>query len=688
MNAPPDAERVRSLLTRASRRRATIALLRASTVAIAVATIVVLVLWLAGTLTPSTLPIVAAAAVVLQIALAIVTKNQHASLIDAAKAIEQRAPSRNLVVTSAELLHHPPPLKPHIVELVHAHAANRARDINVDRLFAVRGSWVMFVAAIGVYGCTSVLLAGRPAPARIARAAAPVAARISRVDAVVLPPAYTRKPPVTLLDPTEIRALAGSRVSLNIVSGADRLGIETMAGTQTISRDGSGVLHVDIAADRDGFVALAPIAGSERQTSKRLIALVVDADQAPLVRIDTPGRDLFVASTNESIPVVVSSTDDIGLADLRVTYTTVTGTGEDFTFHEGELPLQLTRTDGQHWNGTATLALNRLSLSPGDTVVYRAIAKDVRPGAASIESDSFMVHLSAPDRAIVGGFTIDDDFNRYAISQQMVIVKTERLIAQRPRVAAAAFLDQATEIAAEQRRVRAEFVFMMGGETEDLNALADTLDETAEAARETDLAAGRLQNRGAIDLIFATRHMSKAALSLGEPDTTTALKEERAALTALQRAFSKDRYLLRTLSSQQQLDQSRRLGGKFADLARDARPSAAPAESARLTALRSALASLAALAADPAGSADQRVAAAVFAQKLLAIDPASSQLRDVAASLTNAAGPQLDRAALALAVVVRNELPDAPSADVTAANSLKGDVADALNRLPPGGIKR
>jgi len=261
-------------------------------------------------------------------------------------------------------------------------------------------------------------------------------------------------------------------------------------------------------------------------------------------------------------------------------------------------------------------------------------------------------------------------------------------MAQKPRLAAEAFLDQATEIAAEQRRVRAEFIFMMGGETEDLNALADTLDETAETARESDLAAGRLQNRGAVDLIFATRHMSKAALSLGEPDMSPALREERAALTALQRAFSKDRYLLRTLSSQQQLDPSRRLGGKLTGVARDERPAAIPGESPRLTSLRLALTSIAALAAERSGSADQRAAGALLAQKLLVIDPASPQLRDIAAALTNTSGPQLDRAALALAALIRKELSDAPSVDAGAASSLKGAVTDTLNRLPTGAIKR
>ena len=688
MNAPPDADRLRAFLERATRRRATIVFLRASALAMAAATAGVAGLWIFRALTPPTLAMVAAVAIALQVSLALIVARRRGSLVESALAVEQRSPARNLIVTAAELLHRPSQTKPQIVEWVHAHAERRARDINIDRLFAVRRPAIVFVATIVVYGFTSVVLASKPAPRLAVIGGGSGEVRIERIDAIVTPPEYAHKPAEKLNNPLEIRALAGSRVSLSVATNADRVTVETLGAAQTVSRSSDGLVHFDTAADRDGFVALTPAATSARAVPKRLIGLLVDADQAPLVRVDKPGRDLFLASTSESIPIHVSATDDIGLADLRVTYTTVTGSGEDFTFREGDLPLNVAREDGRHWNGSATLALNGLNLAPGDTVVYRAFARDVRPGAPAIESDSFMVHLATPDRAIAGGFTIDDDFNRYAISQQMVIVKTERLIAQKASLSPPAFLEQATEIAAEQRRVRAEFIFMMGGEMEDLNAVADTLDESAEAARESDLAAGRLQNRGAIDLIFATRHMSKAALSLGEPDAPAALKEERAALTALQRAFSKDRYLLRTLSSQQQLDASRRLGGKLTDVARDVRPEAVPGEPPRITTLRSALASIAVLANQRGDSRDTRTAATTLAQRILAIDPTSSALRAVAVSLTNAAGPRLDDAAVALAAVIRNELADASASVDAAANALKGAVADALNHAPNGAIKR
>jgi hypothetical protein len=94
-----------------------------------------------------------------------------------------------------------------------------------------------------------------------------------------------------------------------------------------------------------------------------------------------------------------------------------------------------------------------------------------------------------------------------------------------------------------------------------------------EAAGEEDLAAGRQANKGRLELLRAIRSMSQAAARLAEVDAPGALPIEKEALDFLQRAFSRSRYLLRTLSQREQIDLSRRLTGVLAALARDARPS-------------------------------------------------------------------------------------------------------------------
>ena len=106
----------------------------------------------------------------------------------------------------------------------------------------------------------------------------------------------------------------------------------------------------------------------------------------------------------------------------------------------------------------------------------------------------------------------------------MVIQKTQQLIAKRSTVAADAFAAEAQEIAVEQRKVRAEFVFMLGGELADAAdpaANLNDLNEEAEAEGEGDLAAGRNANAGHVALLRAIRAMSRAstALTVAKVDT-------------------------------------------------------------------------------------------------------------------------------------------------------------------------
>jgi hypothetical protein len=95
-------------------------------------------------------------------------------------------------------------------------------------------------------------------------------------------------------------------------------------------------------------------------------------------------------------------------------------------------------------------------------------------------------------------------------------------------------------------------VFMTGGEVED---------EVAEAEQSHEVVEGRLENQAHLELLTAIREMSRAEAALNDADTNRALGFERAALKALQRAFDRRRYLLRTLSERARLDPARRLTG-------------------------------------------------------------------------------------------------------------------------------
>jgi hypothetical protein len=328
-------------------------------------------------------------------------------------------------------------------------------------------------------------------------------------------------------------------------------------------------------------------------------------------------------------------------------------------------------------------------------VVYRAVAADQRPGAPPSESDSYIAEVVAPGGVAAAGFALDPEQERYAVSQQMVILKTQRLTAQKASMADDAYTNAAQEIAAEQRKVRAEFVFMMGGELADApdpNEDPNMLNEEQEAEGEADLAAGRNLNQGRVALLRAIRSMSRAAASLTNLDLSTALTHERAALVQLERAFARTRILLRALTERERLDLTRRLTGTLTDAARDTRPAAEPELDTRAIALRRTLAGIAALAGESTFSPDAASRASNLAEAVLRVDASSKSLQSAAALLSSAttalsankpneARELLDRATAEIAGAIRGELPPAPrqprAADL---GRLDGALVDQLRR--------
>src|SRR5262249_11941912 len=218
-------------------------------------------------------------------------------------------------------------------------------------------------------------------------------------------------------------------------------------------------------------------------------------------------------------------------------------------------------------------------------------------------------------------FTLPEEETRYALSQQMLIMKTERLHRRRGAMTADAVNEESLNLAVEQRMIRAEFVFMLGGEVEN---------EDVEAEQSSELQEGRLQNRGQRDLRAATVAMSRAEKWLTGANTADALVAERAVVAALQRAFSRDRYILRALGTRSRLDPARRLTGNVDGASGWRRVVPPAAENRRAAQLQDLARGLADLARNPSTG---RAQAALLAAQAIRIDPASASMRDVAASL-------------------------------------------------------
>jgi hypothetical protein len=578
--------------------------------------------------------------------------------------VERRVPrSRNLIATSAELLEQPT-ARPDVIELVTTRAAEVTRTLEPSRLFPARATALKLAAALVLWAATLGLASSGSifTPDSHTSAASP-RALLGKIVLTVTPPAYTRQPARRFAEPpSRVETIAGSRITLSVEGTG--VTVETVEGAIRPAANGD----FGLTAPQDGFIAIS--AGTQR----RLIGLTVTPDAPPRVRVTAPGRDMFIADAARRIPIMIDARDDIGLTALALRYTKISGSGEHFTFIDGEVPITIERHDDRDWAAKGTLDLAPLKLEQGDMVIYRGVAADGRPGAAFAESDAFIVEITSPLSIAAEGFSLDDQQDKYALSQQMVILKTERLLARAASLAPDSLTYYAQNIAAEQRAVRAEFVFMMGGEVEqDVVDAAAELDETREAQGESEIAAGRLINRGKVALVDAIRLMSQANTKLNNTDPKAALADEKSALVALEQAFSRTRYLLRALTRRERLDLSRRLTGVLTLAGRDVEPTAAPAVDPAISTLRRSLAAIATLSN---GEADRNETSRI-AQEVLSVDPSDSSLQRVAASLGES---KLDDAATALAAALRARLPrEDVQTESPELRRLRGALSDALS---------
>lgn len=591
-----------------------------------------------------------------------------------------------------------------VTAMVTQRAERLAATLDVSALFPATQALQRAAASLALWiGVTALVsrVDGGPStvPLRAAVAAVTGRADIQRVRVRITPPAYTRRADSTLRDPARIEALAGSRIALSIDASADTLlAVIAHGGTSEqlrVPRSADGTFTVTVPGDRDGYIALEPLragdtAAAVNAGARRLIGLTIRSDEAPRVRIVAPARDLIVPDAKRTIDVRVESDDDLAMASLTLRYTKVSGSGERFTFSEGQVPVTVARTSRTQWNARAALALESLLQEPGDLVVYRAVATDSRPGSPGVESDAFIAELAAPGGVAALGFSLDPDEDRYALSQQMVILKTEKLIAKRATMPAAALAEEAAQLAGEQRRVRAEFVFMMGGEFAQEVTGEDAsgdLDETHEAESEGELADGRMANKGRASLLAAVRAMSRAAVALTVADLAPALASEKSALKQLQDAFARQRFLMRALSQREQLDPARRLTGKLDSIARGRTQVGDGERDVRVADWRRIL-------SDVQRSGDDRGTGAplvLLAERVLQLDPSSAGAQRIATQL-NAAGASgsaatarralLDSATIGITAIVRASLrPAAVTLPTRETRQLQSELEASLDAV-------
>jgi hypothetical protein len=594
----------------------------------------------AGSTTASTMTV---AAFIVTAAAVFVWLGRARTRASAARALERADPSlRNLVITAEELTRHDEGTPPYMRTRVLADAGRRAAaaDISVVARLSHDGLALLVSIVLLVTAASVRVHVEQPGSGRTASpsTAGSVPSDAWLVD--IVPPSYTGRPTVHLKNPASLEALAGSLATLRI---PDVPAAEVRLNGALLATKG-GVAQA--ALIESGYVAVD--AGSIHH----LLPLTVTPDRVPDVRITAPAKDLRVPSTSTTIPIDAEAVDDLALQSFEIRYTVVSGTGEQFTFTEGALPVTLTRGSEQAWRASGKLALAQLKLEPGDSLIYHAVAADRRPGdAGTASSDTYFIEVAGPGDVPLEGVEMPPDKERYILSEAMIVLKIQRLMARERSMPRGDVESAVATIAGEQRAVRANFIFLLGGEVEDEDVEAETSNEIQE---------GRLANQARKEIVTATVLMGKVERALAAISTKDALPPAQDAVKALQRAFGHSRYLLRALPSRVRLDPARRLTGDLTSASDWTRVLAPTASDPSADAARAALLDLT-LVAREIDDASRRVDAGQrltrLAERLLSLPRGTGEdrqadlqaaVRDVLAARDAVSAGQIDAAHAAL----------------------------------------
>ena len=397
----------------------------------------------------------------------------------------------------------------------------------------------------------------------------PLGAWQVRVDA----PAYTRRAPQQWGDVQNVAAVSGSTVELRGTGPVPAQVIERVVGeaadtlvaarreralAPTTTGDGWQVRTVVT----DGPVTLQ----LDRGGRSRLLVIEGRADSIPRVALLQPARDSVFRTPEGSLTLVASVRDDIGLGQARFEAIVSSGEGERFTARTVSMGA---RRFGGEKAGTirATMDIAALTLVAGDIVHLRAIARDAHPSSAreygSSETRSFRIARAAEYDSVAVEPAPPPEVDKSLLSQRMLLLLTEKLEKQRPRLERKTLLNESIKIGRDQARLRqavGDVVFQrLSGDVsgEHTHSVGDGHDHGVEQ-QQGKLAlsggnAGGVLEEGddspviAINqpLLEAYNAMWDAGRELEQGNPKAAIPHMRLALAAIERARSAERLYLR-----------------------------------------------------------------------------------------------------------------------------------------------
>ncbi len=457
-----------------------------------------------------------------------------------------------------------------------------ARALTGERLLMLRRV-VLVLAAVGLAAYPWPSQSAAATIARVSPSAssdsAPVPAGRVLARASLLSPTYTSQPERPLAFGETVSALAGSVIRVDADDDANAATLLVQEASDSGAGAPRAVTTVPRSAGWRGVVRVGstPLALRLRDPAgERWLMVTPVADSAPVATLVLPAADTVVLDTSAVLQVRGTVHDDVGLRDSRLEYIVSSGGGEQFTFKSGVLQSRRGAL-GRDLQVQATLDLGALGLKPGDLMHVRIAAHDgntlTGPSLGTSETRTIRIPRVDERDSVAVEQLPPTPVDKSVLSQRMLLLLTQRLVARTPRIDRATMLRESQRIGTDQAKLRkqvADIVFARLGDSpsgEHAHFAGDGHDHSASelattatpeavlkaADQATGGVSGMLDSHGdetpvvAVNrpLLEAYNAMWDATRALQGGVPRDALDPMRRALAAIQRARAAERIYLR-----------------------------------------------------------------------------------------------------------------------------------------------
>jgi len=203
-----------------------------------------------------------------------------------------------------------------------------------------------------------------------------------------------------------------------------------------------------------------------RRNPSQRYTIRVTPDLAPQVTIAAPNESVSVLKPEAlSAQISVSVSDDYAVTRATLHMTLARGSGENIRFTDKETPLPASPDPRKRsWN--KQWLLKELGMEPGDELYFFVRASDNAPVPHIAQSPTYTLRLPGPPGEAQESTALPSLAKPENLrSQRQIIIDTEQLVADMPRLGAAEVRSRSEAIAGDQAKLRLRYGQFLGEES-------------------------------------------------------------------------------------------------------------------------------------------------------------------------------------------------------------------------------